>query len=137
MSRASPTRPTGRLLPTLSKNFSRSVALILRQRFVRTTPGDTALTRIGANSIAKARVKASIVPQTLDAITHPFCGRWLAMPVVRTRKNLQVHHKEFRSHSGDDSENNVITLCPDVTCGLIANSELVLNADDVRTELET
>ncbi len=25
--------------------------------------------------------------------------------------NLQVHHKEFRSHSGDDSELNLITLC--------------------------
>jgi len=25
--------------------------------------------------------------------------------------NLEVHHKEFRSHSGDDSELNLITLC--------------------------
>ncbi len=24
---------------------------------------------------------------------------------------LQVHHKQFRSHSGDDSEGNLITLC--------------------------
>jgi len=24
---------------------------------------------------------------------------------------LQVHHKEFRSHSGDDSKENLITLC--------------------------
>jgi 5-methylcytosine-specific restriction endonuclease McrA len=28
-------------------------------------------------------------------------------------KNLQVHHKEFRSQSGDDSEQNLITLCSD------------------------
>jgi 5-methylcytosine-specific restriction endonuclease McrA len=28
-----------------------------------------------------------------------------------TMSNLQVHHKEFRSHSGDDSEENLITLC--------------------------
>jgi len=28
--------------------------------------------------------------------------------------NLEVHHREFRSHSGDDSEENLITLC--VTC---------------------
>jgi ATP-dependent DNA helicase RecQ len=27
------------------------------------------------------------------------------------RSNLEVHHKEFRSHSGDDSEQNLITLC--------------------------
>jgi len=26
-------------------------------------------------------------------------------------QQLQVHHKEFRSHSGNDSEENLITLC--------------------------
>ena len=25
--------------------------------------------------------------------------------------NLEIHHKEFRSHSGEDSEENLITLC--------------------------
>lgn len=25
--------------------------------------------------------------------------------------NLEVHHKQFRSHTGDDSEENLITLC--------------------------
>jgi 5-methylcytosine-specific restriction endonuclease McrA len=25
--------------------------------------------------------------------------------------NLEVHHKKFRSHSGHDSEENLITLC--------------------------
>jgi 5-methylcytosine-specific restriction endonuclease McrA len=28
--------------------------------------------------------------------------------------NLEVHHREFRSHSGHDSEENLITLC--TTC---------------------
>ncbi len=28
-----------------------------------------------------------------------------------SRSNLEVHHKEFRSHAGDDSEENLITLC--------------------------
>jgi 5-methylcytosine-specific restriction endonuclease McrA len=28
--------------------------------------------------------------------------------------NLEVHHKELRSQSGDDSENNLVTLC--TTC---------------------
>jgi len=28
-----------------------------------------------------------------------------------TRSNLEVHHQEFRSHCGDDSEENLITLC--------------------------
>jgi 5-methylcytosine-specific restriction endonuclease McrA len=31
-----------------------------------------------------------------------FCG---------TMSNLEVHHIEFRSHSGADSEENLITLC--------------------------
>jgi 5-methylcytosine-specific restriction endonuclease McrA len=25
--------------------------------------------------------------------------------------NLEVHHRKFRSHSGDDSQENLITLC--------------------------
>ena len=28
-----------------------------------------------------------------------------------TMSNLEVHHKQFRSHEGDDSEENLITLC--------------------------
>ena len=28
-----------------------------------------------------------------------------------TMSNLEVHHKEFRSHAGEDSELNLITLC--------------------------
>ncbi len=28
-----------------------------------------------------------------------------------TMSNLEVHHKEFRSQSGNDSERNLITLC--------------------------
>jgi 5-methylcytosine-specific restriction endonuclease McrA len=31
-----------------------------------------------------------------------FCG---------AMSNLEVHHREFRSHSGADSEENLITLC--------------------------
>ena len=31
-----------------------------------------------------------------------FCG---------SMQHLQVHHLEFRSHSGSDSEENLITLC--------------------------
>ena len=28
-----------------------------------------------------------------------------------TMSNLEVHHREFRSHAGGDSEENLITLC--------------------------
>ncbi len=31
-----------------------------------------------------------------------FCG---------TMTNLEIHHREFRSHSGADAEENLITLC--------------------------
>jgi len=31
-----------------------------------------------------------------------FCGSMV---------NLEVHHKQFRSHSGSDTEENLITLC--------------------------
>ena len=33
--------------------------------------------------------------------------------------NLEVHHGEFRSHSGADSEENLITLC--TTCHAIVH----------------
>jgi 5-methylcytosine-specific restriction endonuclease McrA len=28
-----------------------------------------------------------------------------------TMLNLEVHHKQFRNHSGDDSEENLVTVC--------------------------
>ena len=28
-------------------------------------------------------------------------------------QNLQIHHKQYRSRSGNDSEQNLITLCAD------------------------
>jgi 5-methylcytosine-specific restriction endonuclease McrA len=28
-----------------------------------------------------------------------------------TMANLEIHHNEFRSHSGHDSEENLITMC--------------------------
>ena len=40
-----------------------------------------------------------------------FCG---------TMSNLEIHHKQFRSHSGEDSEENLITLC--AACHAIAES---------------
>jgi len=39
-----------------------------------------------------------------------------------TMSNLEVHHKEFRSHSGDDSEENLITLC--TTCHASVHHDL-------------
>jgi len=36
-----------------------------------------------------------------------------------TMSNLEIHHKQFRSHSGDDSEENLITMC--TACPAIAH----------------
>ena len=38
-----------------------------------------------------------------------------------TMVNLEVHHKEFRSHSGYDSEENLITLCTQCHAGVHHN----------------
>ena len=38
-----------------------------------------------------------------------------------TMSNLQVHHKQFRSRSGHDSEENLITLC--FTCHASVHGE--------------
>jgi len=62
-----------------------------------------------------------IHPKTPRLRLHPQLYESLRLQVVRrdgwkcqlcgTMSNLEVHHKEFRSHSGDDSEQNLITLC--------------------------
>jgi len=31
--------------------------------------------------------------------------------ICGSMRQLQIHHKEFRSHMGSDSEENLITLC--------------------------
>ena len=49
----------------------------------RTTPGQTALTRMGASSTASARVSDSTAPQMLAATAQPGLGRRPAMPVVK------------------------------------------------------
>ncbi len=36
-----------------------------------------------------------------------------------TMSNLEVHHQEFRSQSGDDSEENLITMC--TSCHALAH----------------
>ncbi|MGB6260296.1 MAG: HNH endonuclease [Candidatus Sulfotelmatobacter sp.] len=35
-----------------------------------------------------------------------------------TMSNLEVHHRQYRSHSGDDSEENLITLCTQCHAGI-------------------
>jgi 5-methylcytosine-specific restriction endonuclease McrA len=62
-------------------------------------------------------VRPEAVPSRLDLLSYES----LRQQILRrdgwrcqsygTMSNLEVHHKEFRSHSGADSEQNLITLC--------------------------
>ncbi len=51
-------------------------------------------------------------PDEDDNLRHQVLSRdgWRCQS-CGTMSNLAVHHKEFRSQSGDDSEQNLITLC--------------------------
>ncbi len=57
------------------------------------------------------RHRGSLIEQP-DALRHEVLRRdgWRCQ-LCGTMSNLEVHHKEFRSHSGDDSGQNLITLC--------------------------
>jgi len=65
-----------------------------------------------------------MVPKAARLRLDPLPYESLRQPVLRrdgyrcqscgTMSNLEVHHREFRSHSGSDSEDNLITLC--TTC---------------------
>jgi 5-methylcytosine-specific restriction endonuclease McrA len=57
------------------------------------------------------------VPSRLDPLSYESLRQqilrrdgWRCQP-CGTMSNLEVHHREFRSHSGADAEENLITLC--------------------------
>lgn len=56
--------------------------------------------RLRLDPVAYDQLRQQILRR--DGWRCQFCG---------TMSNLEVHHKEFRSHSGNDSEENLITLC--------------------------
>ena len=51
-------------------------------------------------------------PLSYETLRQQILGRdgWRCQS-CGTMSNLETHHREFRSHSGDDSEENLITLC--------------------------
>jgi hypothetical protein len=67
MSSTSPTRWAGMDAAVSRYNCSRLVLLIEAHSGDRITPGQTALTRMGASSTASARVSDSTAPQMLAA----------------------------------------------------------------------
>ena len=63
----------------------------------RATPKPDRL-RLGSSEYSQLR--AEVLKR--DGWRCQFCG---------SRTQLEVHHQEFRSHSGEDTERNLITLC--------------------------
>jgi 5-methylcytosine-specific restriction endonuclease McrA len=53
-----------------------------------------------------------------DAWRCQFCGRM---------RQLEVHHQQLRSRSGDDVEQNLITLCAECHARTHRNSDLMHN----------
>jgi 5-methylcytosine-specific restriction endonuclease McrA len=51
-------------------------------------------------------------PESYEALRQQMLRRdgWQCQ-LCGTMANLEVHHKQFRSHAGHDSEENPITLC--------------------------
>jgi len=64
------------------------------------------------NRVRPKRALLRLDPDQYDNLRHQVLRRdgWRCQS-CGARSNLEVHHQEFRSHSGDDSEQNLITLC--------------------------
>lgn len=64
------------------------------------------------SSISPKTARLRLDPVSYECLRHQVLRRdgWRCQ-LCGTMANLQVHHKQFRSHSGDDSEHNLITLC--------------------------
>jgi 5-methylcytosine-specific restriction endonuclease McrA len=58
------------------------------------------------------RVRVQLEPEPYEQLRSQVLrrDRWRCQS-CGTMSNLEVHHKEFRSRSGDDSEQNLVTLC--------------------------
>jgi 5-methylcytosine-specific restriction endonuclease McrA len=64
------------------------------------------------NLTRSKRARLRLDPEQYDNLCNQVLRRdgWRCQS-CGTMSNLEIHHKEFRSHSGDDSIQNLITLC--------------------------
>ena len=80
----------------------------------RTTAGFSARSdREGlVNRIRPKQPRLRLEPERYEQLRQQVLRRdgWRCQ-TCGSRSNLEVHHKEFRSQGGDDSEENLITLC--------------------------
>jgi hypothetical protein len=101
------------------ENDNPGVLLQSALRFFKFLPGEerqtflTPCDREGVVNCARlkdprVRLDPALYEQLRNQVLHSDGWRCQA---CRTMSNLEIHHKEFRSQSGDDSEENLITLC--------------------------
>jgi len=66
------------------------------------------------------RARLRLDPEQYDTLRNQVLRRdgWRCQS-CGAQSHIEVHHKEFRSHTGDDSEQNLITLCS--TCHAAAH----------------
>ena len=64
------------------------------------------------SSIGPKPTRLRLDPTSYDGLRQQVLRRdgWRCQS-CGTMSNLEVHHQQFRSHSGNDSEENLITLC--------------------------
>ena len=64
------------------------------------------------NSVRPKRAPQRLDPDQYDTLRNQVLRRdgWRCQ-ICGAMSNLEVHHKGFRSHSGADSEENLIALC--------------------------
>jgi 5-methylcytosine-specific restriction endonuclease McrA len=64
------------------------------------------------NGAVPKRPRLRLAPELHEELRNQVLRRdgWRCQ-ACGTMSNLEVHHKEFRSQAGDDSEENLITLC--------------------------
>jgi 5-methylcytosine-specific restriction endonuclease McrA len=64
------------------------------------------------NSMRPESPRVRLDPELYEALRRQVLRRdgWRCQS-CGTMSNLEVHHKQFRSQSGNDSEENLITLC--------------------------
>lgn len=64
------------------------------------------------NQIRPKVVRLRLDPSSYENLRQQVLRRdgWRCQ-LCGTMSNLEVHHQEFRSRSGDDSEENLLTVC--------------------------
>ena len=71
------------------------------------------------NRVRPKRARVRLDPELYEQLRNQVLRRdgWRCQS-CGTVSNLEVHHKEFRSNSGEDSEQNLITLCTKCHAGV-------------------